>query len=96
MMGAGGVVQQGRPMFLEFFNGILHLPTPFNMVVLIVLICSVAGVLTGIATQIRKFVCYRQDIDFKRELLDRGLSADEIERILNARSNEPVTTKDEG
>ena len=55
---------------------------------------SVAGVLTGIATQIRKYGNHRQDIDFKRELVDRGLSADEIERIVEARSRQPAASED--
>ena len=73
---------------LELFQAIVSIDTPFNMVVFIVLIGSVAGVLTGIATQIRKYGCHRQDIDFKRELVDRGLAADEIERIIQARPEE--------
>jgi hypothetical protein len=75
-------------MIVELFKGILSIPTPFNMVVLIVLFGSVAGVLTGIATQIRKYGTYRQDVDFKRELVDRGLGADEIERIVSVRSRQ--------
>jgi len=82
-------------MLLEIFKGILSIQTPFNMIVLIVLFGCVAGVLTGIAAQIRKYGCHRQDVDFKRELVDRGLSADEIERIIKARSNEPAEACDE-
>jgi hypothetical protein len=55
----------------------------------------VAGVLGGIATQIRKYGCHRQDVDFKRELVDRGLSADEIERIIQARPGEPVASSED-
>ncbi len=69
---------------LDIFQNIVHMPVPFNMIVLIVLIGSAAGLLTGIATQIRKYGCHRQDIDFKRELVDRGLSAEEIEQIVRA------------
>jgi hypothetical protein len=68
----------------DVFQSIVGIPSPFNMIVLVVLIGSVAGVLTGIAAQIRKFGCHRQDLDFKRELVDRGLAADEIERIVRA------------
>jgi hypothetical protein len=75
-------------MILELFKGILSIPTPFNMVVLIVLFGSVAGVLTGVATQIRKYGTHRQDVDFKRELVDRGLGADEIERIVQSQSRQ--------
>lgn len=76
----------------DIFQSIVQMQTPFNMVVLIVLVCSVAGVLTGIATQIRKYGCHRQDVDFKRELVDRGLAADEIERIIQVRA--PASVKD--
>ncbi len=72
----------------EIFQAIVSIGVPFNMIVLIVLIGSVAGVLTGIATQIRKCGCHRQNIDFKRELVDRGLAAEEIERIVQARPEE--------
>ncbi len=72
----------------EIFQAIVNIGVPFNMIVLIVLFGSIAGVLTGIATQIRKYGCHRQDIDFKRELVDRGLSADEIERIVRVRPKE--------
>ena len=73
---------------LELFKAIIEMQTPFNMIVLVVLIGSIAGVLTGIAAQIRKYGCHRQDIDFKRELVDRGLAADEIERIVCAQPPE--------
>jgi len=62
--------------------------------VLIVLFGCAAGVLTAIATQIRKYGTHRQDIEFKRELVDRGLGADEIERIVQARSRQPAASED--
>jgi hypothetical protein len=67
---------------------IFSLPTPVNMVVLIVLIGCGVGLLGTIATQIRRYGCHRQDIEFKRELVDRGLSAEEIERIVAAQAPE--------
>ena len=84
----------GRCAVHEVFQSIIGIPTPFNMIVLIVLFGSVAGVMTGIASQIRKYGCHRQDVDFKRELVDRGLSADEIERIVQAKSPEHAATGD--
>jgi hypothetical protein len=71
-------------MVMEFFKAIISIQTPFNMVVLIVLFGSITGALCGVAKEIRKYGCHRQDIDFKRELVDRGLSAEEIERIVAA------------
>jgi hypothetical protein len=79
---------------LEIFQAILNMQTPFNMIVLIVLFGCAVGVLTGIAKEVRKYGCHRQDIDFKRELVDRGLSADEIERIVQAKSPERANAAD--
>ncbi|MGE3240562.1 MAG: hypothetical protein AB7G28_01935 [Pirellulales bacterium] len=81
-------------MVVDIFKGILAIPVPFNMIVLICLFFAVTGLVTGIAREIRKFGCHRQDIDFKRELVDRGLSSEEIERIVMAQpveANTPVT-----
>jgi len=82
-------------MILELFKGILNIQAPFNMIVLIVLFGSMAGVLGGIATQIRKYGCHRQDIDFKRELVDRGLAAGEIERIVKVRGDGTAASSDD-
>jgi hypothetical protein len=70
----------------DFFQMIMSLQPPFNMIVLIVLISCGAAAIKFIATEIRKFGCHRQDTVFKRDMVDRGLSADEIERILKAQS----------
>jgi hypothetical protein len=70
---------------VELFKGILSIPAPFNMVVLVVLIVCTTGVITSFFKQIRKYACYRRDIDLKRELVERGLSVDEIERIVAAK-----------
>jgi hypothetical protein len=69
---------------LELFHSIVDMPAPFNMIVLVVMFGCAAGVLTGIAAQIRNYACHRADIGFKRELIDRGLSAEEIEQITRA------------
>jgi hypothetical protein len=73
--------QVGMTDLIENINAI---GSPFNMFVLVALIVSVATVISSIAKQIRKYGCHRQDIDLKRELVERGLSADEIERIIAA------------
>ena len=75
-------------MILDFFKGIISIPVPFNMIVLIVLFGCMVGAITAIAQEIRKYLCHRQDIDFKRELVERGLSGEEIERIVAIRSTE--------
>ena len=71
----------------SLLQSILSIPTPFNMVVMVVLITCVAGVVSAIAKEIRRYGCHREDIQFKRELVDRGLSAEEIERIVATRGS---------
>ena len=76
----------------DLINPLLNLPTPFNMIVLIVLISCTAGVITSVAKQARKFGSHRQELEFKRELVERGLSVDEIERVVAAKGS--VTSRD--
>ena len=71
----------------DIFHSIVSMPSPFNMVVIVVMITCAAAVLKFVAMEIRRYGCHRQDIDFKREMVDRGLSAEEIERILAASSS---------
>ena len=78
----------------ELFKGIMSMPAPFNMVVLIVLIVFTAGIFTSLFKQIRKYACHRHDVELKRELVERGLSVEEIERILAAGGT--TTNKDSG
>ena len=71
---------------IELFQSIVSIQAPFNMFVLVCLILSVAGVISSFFKQVRRYTCHRQELDFKRELVERGLSIDEIERILAAKS----------
>jgi hypothetical protein len=71
---------------IELLQNIVSIPAPFNMIVLVCLIFSVAGVISSLFKQVRKYTCHRQELDFKRELVERGLNVDEIERIVAARS----------
>lgn len=66
-------------------QSITNIPAPFNMIVLIVLIVMATSLVGTVATQLRKWACHRQELEFKREMLDRGLGADEIERVIRAR-----------
>jgi hypothetical protein len=71
----------------NILDSIMSMQAPFNMIVLIVLIGCTAGVIGSIAKQIRKIACHRQELEFKRELIDRGMSADEVERVVRAGPN---------
>lgn len=68
----------------NLFDSIMQMPVPFNMVVLIVLIGSVAGVVGTIAKEIRKYFCHREEMELKREMLGRGMEGDEIEQVMRA------------
>jgi hypothetical protein len=68
----------------EFLHSITNIQVPFNMIVLVVLIGSTAGVIGTIAKQLRRYACHRQELEFKREMLERGMSAGEIEQVIRA------------
>jgi hypothetical protein len=68
----------------EFFKSIMSIGAPFNMVVLIVLIGSLCTLIGTIASQLRIFASHRADVQLKRELVERGLSVEEIERVIHA------------
>ncbi len=73
-------------MFTHAIDSIISIPPPFNMVVLIVLIGSIGGVVTSFITQIRKYASHRQELEFKRELLDRGMTAAEIVQVIQTKT----------
>jgi uncharacterized iron-regulated membrane protein len=64
------------------------------MIVMIFLIVAISGVIASLFKQIRKYACHRREIELKRELVDRGLSVDEIERIVAAKGS--ATSSDSG
>ena len=72
----------------QLFELIQGLHTPFNMVAIICLFFAVSSVIAALASQVRKYVCHRQEIEFKREMLDRGMSAEEIESVIRASHNQ--------
>lgn len=65
---------------------VFALPAPFNMIVIVAALGMVTGLLTTLVKQIRKYACLRRELEFKRELVDRGMTADEIEQIVKAKS----------
>ncbi|TWU31567.1 hypothetical protein [Novipirellula artificiosorum] len=70
----------------QVLESILSLQTPFNMVVMVVLIGCTAGVITGIAKEVRKYMCHREEVELKRDLLARGMSATEIDQVVRSQS----------
>lgn len=74
----------------SFVDLMQNVPPPFNMVVYIMLIICGSSVITSVFKQIRKYACHRQELEFKRELLDRGMTVDEVEQVVRARADGPV------
>jgi hypothetical protein len=70
----------------DLVHSLLNTNSPFGMIVLVVLIGSAFGLVGTIAAQIRKFATHRADVQLKRELVERGLSVEEIERVVAAKS----------
>jgi hypothetical protein len=70
----------GTTTVKEIVETLLH-----NWIALVVLIGCVSGVITAIAAELRKYGSHRHEVDLKRELVERGLSVEEIERIIAAR-----------
>jgi hypothetical protein len=66
-----------------------------NWIVWVVLICVGSGVITSIAKQIRKYGCHRSETELKRELVERGLSVEEIERVIAATSASEKKSEDD-
>jgi cell division protein FtsL len=71
---------------MELFEHITSMGQPWSMIVLIVLISCAIGLVGTIAKQIRKYACHRQETELKREMVERGFSAEEIERVIAAKS----------
>jgi hypothetical protein len=71
----------------DIFRRIIEMPAPFNMVVLIVLIITVGSIIKGVARYVRQYACHRNELEFKREMLERGMSAGEIEQVVKARGS---------
>jgi hypothetical protein len=57
-----------------------------NWFVMIALIFFTAWLIGHIVEELRKYACHRNDVELKRDLVDRGLSAEDIERIVAAKS----------
>ena len=75
----------------ELIELINDLGRPYSLVAFFVLIGVVSSVITSVVKQIRKYFCHRQELEFKREMVDRGMSAEEIESVVRARADQQKT-----
>lgn len=70
----------------EFFQSVVSLPLPFNMVVLIVMFGCATAVISSIARETRKYYCHRNEMELKREMFDREMDAEEVEQVMRAKA----------
>ena len=65
-------------------ESLFSLPGHFLVPIVALIMVFGAGIVTTIAKQLRIYFCHRQDIGLKRDLVERGLSVEEIERLIAA------------
>ena len=62
----------------DFVHSLQNVPAPFNMVVLLAVIGGIVAVLCTAIVQVRLFAGHRANLQLKRELVERGLSAERL------------------
>ena len=70
---------------LDSLNSLLNVDSPAKFFVVIALIVCGAVVLVAIVVLLSTLSTHNVELQFKRDLVERGLSVDEIERIVSAK-----------
>lgn len=70
---------------LDSLNSLLNVDSPAKFFVVIALIVCVAVVFITIVVQLGTLSTHNAELQFKRDLVERGLSVDEIERVVSAK-----------
>lgn len=71
---------------MTIIDKVLAIPVPFNMIIVIMAIMFGTGIITSIAKQVRKYFCLREELEFKREMIDRGMTPEEIEKLVKCKT----------
>jgi hypothetical protein len=71
---------------MDLIDKVLAIPVPFNMIIVIMAIIFGTGIITSVAKQVRKYLCLREELLFKREMIDRGMSPQEVEKLVKCKS----------
>ncbi len=72
----------------DAFNTIFN-----NWLVAAIVMMGLASIVSSVAKEFRKFICHRQDLEFKREMVDRGVPVEDVQRLVRARSK-PAKTEE--
>jgi hypothetical protein len=70
---------------LDALNSLLNVDSPAKFFVVIALIVSAAVVFVAIVVLLSTLSTHNAELQFKRDLVERGLSVDETERIVSAK-----------
>ena len=68
----------------EMIKAVFEIQTPFNMIIVCTALVMVTGAIGAIAMEVRKFATHRMDLGLKREMIEQGMSAEEIESVFQA------------
>lgn len=71
----------------DLLQSLFQGPQPWGMIITVVLIGCAAGVIGTVAGEIRKYACHRKDVELKRDLVERGLTVEEVERIVGTKKS---------
>jgi hypothetical protein len=70
----------------QALDTLLNFDSPAKFFVVLAVIGSVAATIITVVVQLSRYASHRADLNFKREMVERGLSVEEIERVLAAKS----------
>ena len=73
----------------DLVKDLIGVDTPYSVPIASMLFLAVAAALVLLAREVRKGVAHRMDLDAKREMVSRGMSAEEIARVLRAGKASP-------
>jgi hypothetical protein len=76
---------------MDLIDKVLAIPVPFNMIIVIMAIIFGTGIITSVAKQVRKYFCLREELQFKREMIDRGMSPQEIEKLIKCKTPSQIS-----
>jgi hypothetical protein len=77
----------------QALDTLLNFDSPGKFFVVLALIAAVAGTIITAVVQLSGYASHRADLNFKREMVERGLSVEEIERVLTAKSANTTQAK---
>ncbi|TWT48653.1 hypothetical protein [Botrimarina hoheduenensis] len=71
----------------ELIRTALEVQFPFNMIIVLGTLGIALAAIGIVGAEVRKFATHRIDFELKREMVAQGLSAEEIDRLLQAGSD---------